>query len=52
MTKEKKHVAELEGQTKTADIVIELLALGMDKARAKKYARFANEEDGETAEDD
>lgn len=48
---EKKRAAELEGQTKTADIVIELLALGMDKASAKKYAKFANEEDGETAEE-
>lgn len=47
---EKKRAEELEGKTKTADLVIELLALGMDKESAKKYAKFANEEDGETAE--
>lgn len=47
---EKKRATELEGKTKTADLVIELLALGMDKESAKKYAKFANEEDGETAE--
>ena len=47
---EKKRTEELEGMTKTADLIIELLDLGMDKESAKKYAKFANEEDGETAE--
>ena len=47
---EKKRAEELEGKTKTADLIIELLDLGMDKESAKKYAKFANEEDGETAE--
>ena len=47
---EKKRTEELEGMTKTADLMIELLDLGMDKESAKKYAKFANEEEGETAE--
>ena len=50
LEQEKKRAEELEGKTKTADLIIELLALGMDKASAKKYAKFANEEEGETAE--
>ena len=50
LEQEKKRAEELEGKTKTADLIIELLALGMDKESAKKYAKFANEEDGETAE--
>ena len=50
LEQEKKRAEELEGKTKTADLIIELLALGMDKTSAKKYAKFANEEEGETAE--
>ena len=50
LEQEKKRAEELEGKTKTADLIIELLALGMDKESAKKYAKFANEEEGETAE--
>lgn len=48
---EKKRADELDGKYKASDLVIELLALGMDKESAKKYAKFAAEEVGETAED-
>lgn len=48
---EKKRADELDGKYKASDLVIELLALGMDKDNAKKYAKFAAEEAGETAED-
>ena len=48
---EKKRADELDGKYKSSDLIIELLALGMDKENAKKYAKFAAEEAGETAED-
>lgn len=48
---EKKRADDLDGKVKASDLIIELLAMGMDKDNAKKYAKFAAEEVGETAED-
>lgn len=48
---EKKRADDLDGRVKSSDLIIELLALGMDKEGARKYAKFAAEEAGETAED-
>ena len=48
---EKKRADDLDGKVKSSDLIIELLAMGMDKDNARKYAKFAAEEVGETAED-
>ena len=48
---EKKRAEELDGKAKASELIIELLSMGMDKENAKKYAKFAAEEAGETAEE-
>ena len=48
---EKKRADELDGKVKASDLIIELLSMGMDKENARKYAKFAAEETGETAEE-
>lgn len=48
---ERKEKEELEKKVGSADLIVELMALGMNKEAARKYAKFAAESDGETAEE-
>ena len=48
---ERKEKEELERKVGSADLIVELMALGMNKESARKYAKFAAESDGDTAEE-